>query len=173
MASPQPHPTKHALFPGTFDPPTLGHLALIRRARGLFGRVTVALADHPTKRALFSVEERRALLEACVAGLEGVRVERLEGLVVHGCEALECDVIVRGVRSGTDFDFEVTLARNNRAMLQRIDTVLLVPDPEVAHVTSTIVREVASLGGDPRPFVPEPVAAALAERFPDMRPPGA
>ena len=158
----------HALFPGTFDPPTLGHLALIRRARELFGRVTVALAEHPTKRALFDADERRALLEACVEGLDGVRVARLDGLVVDGCEALGCDVIVRGVRSGTDFDFEVTLARNNRAMLPRIDTVLLVPDPEVAHVTSTIVREVASLGGDPRPFVPEPVAAALAERFPDL-----
>lgn len=155
----------HALFPGTFDPPTLGHLALVRRALELFDRVTVALAAHPTKRTLFTIEEREQLLRECLEGQERVSVVNFDGLVVDGAREHGCDVIVRGVRSGTDFDYEVTLARNNRAMLPALDTVLLVPDPAVAHVTSTIVREVAALGGDPKPFVPAPVASALAAKF--------
>ncbi len=152
---------RHALFPGTFDPPTLGHIALIERAARLFDSVTVALAQHPTKRFMFSVEERRALLEACTVGVPGVRIEQLEGLTIDGCRQLGCSVIVRGVRSGTDFDYEVTLARNNRTLLPSVDTVLLVPDPGLAHITSGIVREVASMGGDASAMVPAPVAEAL------------
>ena len=156
---------RHALFPGTFDPPTLGHIALIERASRLFDSVTVAVAQHPTKRAMFSVEERRGLLESCTAGLTGVRIEHVDGLTVEGCRRLGCSVIVRGVRSGTDFDYEVTLARNNRTLLPTVDTVLLVPDPGLAHITSGIVREVASLGGDPSTKVPVPVAEALRAKL--------
>lgn len=157
--------SSHALFPGTFDPPTLGHLALVRRALHLFDRVTVALAAHPTKRTLFTIEEREQLLRESLQGEERVSFARFEGLVVDGAREHGCDVIVRGVRSGTDFDYEVTLARNNRAMYPELDTVLLVPEPQVAHVTSTIVREISGLGGDPQPFVPAPVARALAAKF--------
>lgn len=156
----------HALFPGTFDPPTAGHIDLARRAARLFGRVTVAVADHPTKNALFSLEERLSLLEASLAGVEGARVARIAGLVVDACEELGATVVVRGVRSGTDFDYEVEMARTNRAMLPRIDTVLLTPSPELAHVSGTLVRQIASMGGDVGAFVPAPVAEALARRFP-------
>lgn len=169
MTSARPH-ARRALFPGTFDPPTSGHLALIRRGLALFDEIVVGVATHPTKQALFSVAERLDLLERSVAGLERVRVLRIEGLVVEACRRLACSAILRGVRSGTDFDYEVTLARNNRVLSPAIDTVLLVPDPEVAHVTATIVREVAALGGDASPFVPAPVAAALAQRFPRPTP---
>ena len=156
---------RHALFPGTFDPPTLGHEDLIRRARALFERVTVGLAVHPTKASLFSVEERLDLLRRLTAGQPGVAVERVDGLVVDACERLGCDVLVRGVRSGTDFDYEVTMARSNRALRPRVDTVLLVPDGPIEHVTGTIVRQVAALGGDVRSFVSPLVADALRSRF--------
>ena len=156
---------RHALFPGTFDPPTLGHLDLVRRGVALFGRVTIAVAEHPTKKPLFERERRLALWRAATADEGGVSVVALDGLVVAGCEALGADVVLRGVRSGTDFDYEVQMANTNRRMLPRIDTVLLAPAPEVAHVSSTLVRQIASMGGDASPFVPEPVAQALRERF--------
>ncbi len=160
----------HVLFPGTFDPPTLGHLDLVRRAAALFGRVTVAVADHPSKTALFSVEERLALLEESTAGIPGVAVARISGLVVDACKDLGATAIVRGVRNGTDFDYELELARTNRAMLPEADTVLLAPAPEFAHVSATLVRQIASLGGDVDPFVPPPVAEALRRRFPKNDP---
>ncbi|QDU66605.1 pantetheine-phosphate adenylyltransferase [Engelhardtia mirabilis] len=156
----------HALFPGTFDPPTFGHLDLIRRGLALFDRVTVAVAAHPSKHASLTAEERIALLEAITADLEGVVVTRIEGLVVDAAEQLGCSQILRGVRSGTDFDYEVTMARTNRELLPRIDTVLLVPDAPYAHITSTLVRQIAGLGGSVRAFVPAAVAEVLEARRP-------
>lgn len=155
----------HALYPGTFDPPTRGHLDLVRRAAALFGRVTVALAEHPTKEALFPLEQRRALLAECTAGIDGVAIASLEGLVVQACEELGCDVVVRGVRSGRDFDYEAQMASTNRVLLERVDTVLFVARPELAHISSTLVRQIAGMGGDASALVPAPVADALRARF--------
>ena len=157
----------HALFPGTFDPPTLGHLDLVRRAAALFGRVTVALAEHPKKSALFTYEQRLDLLLRCTADLEGVAVSRLQGLLVDGCRELGATVVVRGVRSGTDFDYEVGMAQTNRTLAPDVETVLLVPSPGLAHVSSTLVRQIASMGGDPGALVPQPVAHALRSKFAD------
>src|SRR4051812_19040077 len=113
---------EHALFPGTFDPFTLGHLDLVRRALSLFGRVTVGVASNSEKRTLFNAEERIELVRAAVKGLAGVSVTTIPGLVVQACEDLSADVIVRGVRSTTDFDFEVQMARTNKSLLPRVDT---------------------------------------------------
>ena len=157
--------TLHVLIPGTFDPPTLGHLDLVRRAARLFDRVTVGLAVHPTKASLFEVEERMALLRACVTDLAEVHVARLEGLVVDACEELGCDGIVRGVRNGTDYAYEAQMAGTNRALPGRIDTLLLATSPGVSHITSTLVRQIAGMGGDASALVPPPVAQALRERF--------
>jgi len=156
----------HVLFPGTFDPPTLGHLDLVRRSVALFGRVTVALAEHPTKQSLFTVPERIQLLRESTRDHDGVAVVHLEGLVIDACEAFGCDAIVRGVRSGTDFDYEALMAWTNRSLLERIDTVLLPASPAVAHITSTLVRQIAQMGGDASKLVPEPVLALLKRRFP-------
>lgn len=155
----------HALFPGTFDPPTLGHLDLIRRSCALFGRVTVAIADNPDKQTLFTAAERVELVQAVTADLPEVETVRLAGLVVDGCRELGANVIVRGVRSGTDFDYEVQMARTNRQLSPALDTVLLAPAPDWAHVSSTLVRQIAGMGGDVSGFVPPEVAARLAERL--------
>lgn len=161
----------HALFPGTFDPFTRGHLALVERARALFGRLTVGVAEHAEKRPLFGAPERCELVREAIAGIPDVEVRRIEGLLVQACELLGADVIVRGVRSGTDFDYELLMARTNRALLPRIDTVLLVPDPGSADISSTLVRQVAAMGGELSAFVPPCVERALRRRFPlDARP---
>lgn len=157
---------RHALFPGTFDPFTRGHQDLVARAARLFGRVTVAVARNPEKESLFSPEERVDLARGAVSGIGEIEVTLIPGLVVQACVDLRADVIVRGVRSGTDFDLEVQMARTNRGLLPRVDTVLLAPAPELAHVSSTLVRQIASLGGDPAGLVPPNVAAALRARFP-------
>jgi pantetheine-phosphate adenylyltransferase len=154
----------HALVPGTFDPPTLGHPDLIRRAAALFGRVTIGVAAHPTKAPMLTVRERVALLTDLVADLDGVCAVPIDGLLVDACEALFATAIVRGVRNGTDLDYEVPMANTNRAMLPRIDTVFLAPAPEVAHVSSTLVRQIFELNGDVRAMVPPAVAAALRAR---------
>jgi pantetheine-phosphate adenylyltransferase len=156
---------KHALFPGTFDPFTLGHLDLVGRAAAMFGRATVGVARNAEKRALFGAEERAELVRDAVRGLQGVDVVLVPGLVVRTCEEIGADVIVRGVRGGSDLDLEIPMARTNRALLPSIDTVLLAPSPELAHVSSTLVREIAALGGDVSLFVPKNVADALRARF--------
>lgn len=162
---PEPARARHALFPGTFDPFTRGHLDLVARARALFGKVTVAVARNPEKHAMFSAEERVELARAAIRGIPGAEAVLVPGLVVHACEELGADVIVRGVRGGTDFELEMQMARTNRVLLARIDTVLLVPAPEFSHVSSTLVRQIAALGGDASKLVPENVADALRARF--------
>ncbi len=156
----------HALFPGTFDPVTFGHLALIRRCAALFGRVTVAVAVHPSKRELLPLERRLELLREVTAEIAGVELACLEGLVVDGARELGCDVVVRGARGNADFEYEAQMARTNRAMAPELDTVVLTAAPEHVHVSSTLVRQVAVMGGPLEKFVPGPVARALAERSP-------
>ena len=153
------------LLPGTFDPPTLGHLDLVERAARLFARVTLGVAENASKQALFGVEERLALLRAATAGIDNVAVVRVEGLVVDSCRTLGADAILRGLRSGSDFDYEAQMARTNRALAPAVDTVFLASSATVAHVSSTLVRQIAALGGDCSALVPPPVAAALARRF--------
>jgi len=157
--------TSHLLFPGTFDPPTLGHVDLVRRALGLFDRITVAIAEHPTKDALFTSAERAELFRASLAGLEGANVVTLEGLVVEGCARLECDAILRGVRSGSEFDYEARMAITNRRLTPGYETVLLVTSPDLQHITATLVRQIARMGGDVSSLVPAPVLEGLSKRF--------
>jgi len=155
----------HVLLPGTFDPPTLGHIDLVERAARLFARVTLGVADHATKQALFGVEERLSLLRATTAGIDNVAVARVEGLTVDACRRLGADAVLRGLRSGADFDYEAQMARTNRALAPAVDTVFLASSVELAHISSTLVRQIASLGGDCSKLVPPPVAAALARKF--------
>ena len=156
---------RQALFPGTFDPITLGHVDVVRRAVSLFDRVTVAVAQHHSKTQLFTAQERLELAREVLGGLERVQVEALDGLLVDGVRALGGQAILRGVRSGADLGYERQMALTNRALAPDIETVFLLPAPELAHVSSTLVRQIASLAGDVSPFVPPAVAARLALRF--------
>jgi pantetheine-phosphate adenylyltransferase len=155
----------HVLLPGTFDPPTLGHLDLVERAARLFARVTLGVAENASKQALFGVEERLELLRAATSGIDNVAVVRVQGLVVEACRILGADAILRGLRSGSDFDYEAQMAGTNRVLSPAVDTVFLASSPAVAHVSSTLVRQIAALGGDCSALVPPPVAAALVRRF--------
>jgi len=154
---------RHALFPGSFDPVTLGHLDVIERAARLFERLTVAIAQHPTKRDLLPLERRVDLLRAQTAHLGNVSVAVLGGLVVDGCRQLGARIIVRGIRNATDFEYEAQMARSNQAMAPHVDTVFIASDAEHVHISSTLVRQVAQLRGPLELFVPPPVAAALRE----------
>ena len=156
---------RHAVFPGTFDPVTFGHLDLIQRASGLFDRLTVIVAAHHDKRHVLSVEERVALLDEATREIQHVEIVAMDGLLVEGVHSLGATAIVRGIRSAADFEYERQLALTNRAMASDIETVLLLSSSEHAHVSSTLVRQIARLGGDLSPFVPSPVIEALAGRF--------
>lgn len=155
----------HALFPGTFDPVTLGHVDLVQRAARLFDRLTVAVAAHHDKSHLLTVDERVDLLRRSTEGIANVDVIVLDGLLVDGAARLGATAIVRGIRSAADLEYERQLALTNRAMSRDLETVLLLSSQEHAHVSSTLVRQIARLGGDLAPFVPTAVIEALSGRF--------
>lgn len=155
----------HALFPGTFDPITLGHVDLIERAARLFERVTVLVAEHPTKQHVFSLEERLALVRASIEHVEGVEVAGTTGLLVDACREYAAAAVVRGVRGGIDLEYEVQMANTNRAMRPSMDTIFLAPSPPYAHISSTLVRQISAMHGDVSAFVTGPVLDALRERF--------
>lgn len=163
MTAPQLSP-RHALLPGTFDPVTLGHLDLVRRASAIFERVSVGIARNARKHELFPLAERLELLREATADLPNVQVAVLDGLVVEGARALGAGVLLRGLRHAGDFEYEAQMARTNRALAPGIQTLFLVSAPEHVHISSTLVREIAELGGDLSPFVPPAVARALARR---------
>lgn len=162
---PTPSPSRHALFPGTFDPFTLGHLDLVQRGAAIFEKLTVVVASHHSKHQLLDAPDRLELVRQAIAGIEGVEVVASRGLLVDSCEELGAEVILRGVRNGGDLDYELQMASANRAMRPRVDTVFLAPVPPYAYISSTLVRQIASMGGDVSSFVPPGVADALRRRF--------
>ena len=155
---------RRAVCPGSFDPPTLGHLDVIRRAATLFDEVIVALGTNVSKSRLFSAEERLAMLEQGVAGLDNVRVEGFTGLITTYCREAGAGAIVKGLRSGTDFDYELQMAQMN-AHLTGVETVFVVADPQYGFVSSSLVKEVASYGGDVSDLVPDFVLGPLTEKL--------
>ena len=156
---------RHAVFTGSFDPPTLGHVDLVSRGLERFERLTVAIGAHPTKPGLFSPEERVALFQELFKGHANLDVRVFSGLAVDFCRSVEAGAILRGLRSGSDFDYEAQMAATNRAMEPRIDTLFLAASPEVHHISSTLVRQIASMGGDVSSLVPLDLVAKIAARF--------
>ena len=136
-----------AVFPGTFDPITLGHEDMLRRAAALFGTVIVAVAMAHHKKTLFTLDERLQLARDALADRPNVQVQAFDGLVTEFAVAHGARVMVRGLRSGTDFDYEFQLAGMNRALMPRIETVFLTPSGQYQFISSTLVREIATLGG--------------------------
>ncbi len=153
-----------AVYPGVFDPVTLGHLDVICRGATLFDRLIVAAAVNPGKASLFTIEERKNLLRAVVGDLEGVEVDGYEGLTVDFVARHGAGVILRGLRQHTDFDYEYQLALTNRT-IAGVETVFVMSDERVAYISSRLVREVAKLGGDVSRFVPPAVAKALEAKL--------
>jgi pantetheine-phosphate adenylyltransferase len=154
-----------AVYPGTFDPVTLGHQDLIRRAAGLFGTVIVAVATAHHKKTMFNLEERLESVREVVRPYGNVQVEGFTGLVRDFAVAHGARAMVRGVRSVTDFDYENQLAGMNRALAPDVETVFLTPDARYQHISSTLVREIATLQGDVAQFVAPQVLARLLAKL--------
>lgn len=157
--------TRIAVYPGSFDPVTQGHEDIIRRSLGLADRVIVAVAVNPGKRPLFSLDERLELLSTVLADVEGVSVRSFDGLLANFARANEARVIIRGLRAVSDFDYESQMALMNRRLFPELETVFLVPAIHLTYLSSSLVREVAELGGDVTGFVHPAVARTLRERF--------
>lgn len=154
-----------ALFPGTFDPITEGHLDILRRAMHVFDKVIVAVAAGVHKETLFTLEERRELVEESTQGIEGISVMEFNGLLVDMVERENAVAVVRGLRFVSDFEYEMQLALMNRQLNPRFETVFMMPSVRYSFLNATIVREVARLGGDISTLVPPPVAERLRQRF--------
>lgn len=156
-------PNRHlAVYPGTFDPPTYGHLDILTRARRLFDRVIVGIGRNPEKRPSFSVEERQQMLEAVIAevGLTGVEVQSFDGLTADFAHYLGAAAIVRALRSVTDFELEFALDIANAKLAPELETVLLIARPEYTHLSSTFVRQAAEQG---RRLIPGSVPPAVEQ----------
>ena len=150
-----------ALFPGTFDPLTLGHLDIIRRAAALFDEVVVAIAMSPGKRPIFTLEERVALAGTACAELSNVRVEGFSCLLIDFARQQKANVLVRGIRTMTDFDYENQLAAMYRQLMPELEVVFLPPNAGFNFISSTLVREVALHGGEVEQFVTPAIAQAV------------
>ncbi len=154
-----------AVYPGSFDPVTNGHLDLVRRASQLFDEVVVALLRNPAKGEAFPVPERLEMLRAATAGMARVSVDAFDGLLVDYLRHVGARVIVRGLRAVSDFEYEFQMALMNRRLAPDVETVYLMPAETYTYLSSRLVREVASLGGSVEGLVPEEVAQALARRY--------
>ena len=157
---------RRVVCPGSYDPPTNGHLDIIERAAGLFDEVVVAVLINKSKRGLFAVDERMTLLRDAVSHLDNVTVDSWHGLLVDFCRERDVQAIVKGLRAVTDFDYELQMAQMNQ-QLTGIDTFFISTSPQYSFLSSSLVREVARFGGDVSSMVPKHVAHRLSEMFPD------
>jgi len=154
-----------ALYPGTFDPVTLGHIDLIERALHLFDKVTVAIATSESKTPLFTLEERIEHIETIFEGNKRIKVIGFTGLVVDLAKEEESNILIRGLRAVSDFEYELQLANMNRAMSPDLESIFLTPKAKFSFLSSTLVREIASMGGEISSFVDPIIEQALKKRF--------
>lgn len=159
------HEPRIAVYPGTFDPLTNGHLSLIRRACTIFDHIVVAVANDTPKSPLFTIEERVAMAREVLAGHSNVEVQSFSGMTVDFADRLGAAVIVRGLRAVSDFEYEFQLALINRKLKRHIQTVFLMTDYQWFYISSTIVKTAAKIGGDIRGLVPDPIYSKLREKF--------
>ena len=152
---------RRAVYPGSFDPVTFGHLDVIERAASIFDELIIGVADNDAKHPLFSAEERISMIRDAIGERPGIRVVRLAGLLVDFVEKENAPVVVRGLRAVSDFEFEFQMALMNRRLNPHLETIFLTPKEDFTFLSSRIVKEVARLGGDVRQFVPPNVVRAL------------
>ncbi len=158
-----------ALYPGTFDPITYGHIDLIKRARQTFSEVIVGVAHNPHKKPFFSVSERVHMLKEATAGLDNVSICEFDGLVVDFARKQKVQVLIRGVRMISDFEYEFQMALTNRKFAPDIETIFLMPHESFSYISSKLLKEAAFLGADVSAFVPESVEKALKKKVRSLR----
>lgn len=159
----------HAVYPGSFDPLTNGHLDVIRRSAAVFNVLTVAVVVNPQKReTLFTLDERKKMLVQCTAGLSNIEVVDFRGLLADFVKEIGADVIIKGLRVVSDFESELSTALMNRS-LSGVDTMFLMSDAKYSFVSSSLIKEVFFLGGDVSSYVPEPVLSTMNARLKQMR----
>ncbi|MCQ2546529.1 MAG: pantetheine-phosphate adenylyltransferase [Clostridia bacterium] len=153
-----------ALYSGSFDPLTMGHMNIIERAAKLYDEVTVGVIDNPQKKTMFSLEEREEMIRDALSGLDNVRVDHFSGLLADFVNEGGYNVVVRGLRGTTDFDYEIQMAQMNaRLFNENVETVFLMTDPRYSFISSTMVKEVNSLGGDINGLVPVEILKRMSE----------
>ena len=161
--------TKIAVYPGTFDPVTYGHIDIIKRASRIFGKVIVAVAHNEEKGVLFSADERVAMLKYAVKGIKNVVVRDFSGLVVDYVRKSGSNVMIRGLRMISDFEYEFQMALTNRKLSKDIETIFMMPHEDYSYVSSKLIKEAASLGADVRIFIPRRVETALKAKLKENR----
>jgi pantetheine-phosphate adenylyltransferase len=159
---------KIAVYPGTFDPVTYGHIDLIKRATKIFDKVIVAVAHNPSKGTLFSVEERVSMLKEAVQGMRTVVVDQFDGLVVDYVKHSGTNVMIRGLRMLSDFEYEFQMALTNRKLKGEIETIFMMPSESYSYISSKLIKEASGLGADVRSFVPAKVQKKLREKYNDL-----
>jgi len=159
-----------AIYPGTFDPVTFGHIDLIKRALKIFDEVIVAVAHNPDKKPWFSVSERVAFLKRATRTMPGVSVEDFDSLVVDFCRHKQAPVVIRGLRMLSDFEYEFQMALTNRKLSNQVEAIFLMPSESYAYVSARLIKEAAALGADLSAFVPDFVEAALKRKWASRHP---
>ncbi len=154
-----------AVYPGSFDPVTKGHIDLIQRATKIFKKVIVAVANNAQKKPLFTVDERVEMLKQCTKGIAGIKVESFDGLVIDYARRNKVNVLIRGLRMISDFEYEFQMALTNRRLAKDIETVFLMPSEQYSFLSSTLLKEAAFLGADISSFIPNSIEKRLKERL--------
>lgn len=148
---------RKAVFPGSFDPITTGHVDLVKRALPLFDEIIIAIGVNSQKQTLFSVDDRKKWIEKVFEGEPKIKVDVFEGLTVHFCKKVDAHYLLRGLRNASDFDYEKTISQLNHIVGEDVETLFLISKPEFSHISSTIVREIIKGKGNARPFLPDGV----------------
>ena len=154
-----------AIYPGSFDPPTNGHLDLIERGSNIFDQLIVAILRNPEKAPLFSLPERRLMLESMTEGFKNVHVDTFDGLTVEYAAKVKAGAILRGIRAISDYEYELQMALMNRKLHPELETVFMMPAEQYSYLSSRLVREIAQLGGSVKDLVPEMVEQRLKEKL--------
>lgn len=157
---------RSAIYPGTFDPVTNGHLDLMKRSLKVVDKLVIAVAENPSKHPLFTVEERVRLVKSSMDGMPSIDVLPFGNLLIEFCEEMSIHIVIRGLRAISDFEFELQMSQMNRKMDENIETLFLMPSEEYTFVSSKLVKEFASFGADVSAHVPPPVVEALTEKYP-------
>jgi len=154
-----------AIYPGTFDPITEGHLDIIERSSKIYDKVIVAVMENKNKKCIFTDEERKEMIERCTKNFKNVEVKIGSGLTVEYAKSQKCSVIIRGIRAVSDYEYELAQATANMTLDSDIETVLLVSKPELSFLSSSIAKEIASFGGDIKKYIPKPILKDVLKRL--------